>query len=113
MAKVKRPAAAIKHIGCLCCILWDADALKHFEAGKTCNIVQGLIMTNQHLFASQKNGSTAGTLALLTLDLCCLIKAQMMQMMQTFLQEGSETMFREQVTSDFVTGTVLEWTRPY
>ncbi|CAL1154716.1 unnamed protein product, partial [Cladocopium goreaui] len=34
---------------------------------------------------------------------------QMMQMMQTFLQEGGEVMFREQVTSDFVTGTVLEW----
>jgi len=37
----------------------------------------------------------------------------MMQMMQTFLQEGGEVMFREQVTSDFVTGTVLEWMRPY
>lgn len=36
-------------------------------------------------------------------------KAYWAQMMQTFLQEGSESMFREQVTSDFVTGTVLEW----
>jgi len=34
---------------------------------------------------------------------------QMMAMMKTFMKEGGPAMFREDVTSDFVTGTALEW----
>lgn len=37
----------------------------------------------------------------------------MMQMMKTFMKQGGASMLREAVTEDFVTGTVLEWTRPY
>ena len=36
----------------------------------------------------------------------------MMEMMKNFLQNGGTAMFREAVTTDFATGSVIEWMGP-
>lgn len=86
----------------------------HARIGETCEEVHARLLSSMlGIFVLSKSSPGCLKCSLYGHKINQVPEGQMMQMMKTFMKQGGASMLREAVTEDFVTGTVLEWTRPY
>ena len=86
----------------------------HARIGETCEEVHARLLSSMlGIFVLSKSSPGCLKCSLYGHKINQVPEGQMMQMMKTFMKQGGASMLREAVTEDFVTGTVLEWMRPY